>query len=96
MFRIARNRLAQHYRRRPPETVPLAEADRVRDEYLTVEIRDLLDRLPVDYRQAIELRYVLGLSGREAAAVMERSHNSFRSLLLRATTAFKRESTRER
>ena len=96
MFGIARNRLAQHYRRRPPETVALSETDRVRDDYLTVEVRDLLDRLPADYRRAIEFRYVLGLSGQEAAAAMGRSHSSFRSLLLRATTAFKRESARER
>ena len=68
----------------------------MRDEYLAVEVRDLLDRLPADYRRAIEFRYVLGLSGLEAAAAMGRSHSSFRSLLLRATTAFKRESARER
>ena len=54
-------------------------------------IASQLDRLEPDYRIAIELRYLLGLSGEEAAAVMNRSHGAFRALLHRATAAFKRE-----
>jgi DNA-directed RNA polymerase specialized sigma24 family protein len=61
-----------------------------------VEIRDILERLIPDHRAALELRFFLGLSGIEAAAVMERSHGSFRSLLLRAVRAFRRESDDER
>ena len=76
-----------------PELVraPLEDVEHVRDDYLEVEIRDVLQRLPADYRAAIEHRYVVGLSGAEAAAAMGRSHGSFRALLMRATQAFKRE-----
>lgn len=91
MFGIARNRLAMHYRRQRPQTAPLEDVEHVRDDYLEVEIRDVLQRLPADYRAAIEHRYVVGLSGAEAAAAMGRSHGSFRALLMRATQAFKRE-----
>ncbi len=73
----------------------MTEPDHMRDEYLIVEVRDLFDRLPAEYRAAIELRHVLGLTGAEAAAAMGRSHGSFRSLLMRATRAFRRESERE-
>lgn len=100
MFGIARNRLAMHYRRQQPQTKQLADIEHVRDEYLEVDIRDVLERLPADYRAAIEHRYVVGLSGAEAAAAaaaaMGRSHGSFRALLLRATQAFKREYGSER
>jgi DNA-directed RNA polymerase specialized sigma24 family protein len=80
-----------HYRRQRPRAELFADAGHVRNEYLGVEVRDVLERLPAGYREAIEYRYLIGLSGREAAAAMGRSHGSFRALLLRATTAFKRE-----
>ena len=80
-----------HYRsRREHEELP-EELGQVRDEYLEVEIRDALENLEPDHRAAIEYRYVLGLSGEEAAAAMGRSHGAFRALLHRATTAFKSE-----
>ena len=91
MFGIARNRLLTFYRKQKPATAELHDVEHVRDEYLEVEIRDVLERLPADYRAAIEYRYVLGLSGEEAAAAMGRSHGAFRALLLRATRAFKAE-----
>lgn len=92
LFGIARNELASHYRSlRPTEQM---QEPTVRDEFLEVEIRDILERLPLEYRQAIELRFVIGLSGIEAAAAMNRSHGSFRSLLLRAVRAFRTESNR--
>ena len=91
LFGIARNRLRMHYRsRREHEELP-EELGQVRDEYLEVEIRDALENLEPDHRAAIEYRYVLGLSGEEAAAAMGRSHGAFRALLHRATTAFKSE-----
>ena len=91
MFGIARNRLLTHYRQLKPATAELLDVEHVRDDYLEVEIRDVLERLPADYRAAIEYRYVLGLSGQEAAAAMGRTHGAFRALLLRATRAFKAE-----
>ena len=91
LFGIARNRLRMHYRaRREHEELP-DDVGQIRDEYLDVEIRDALEHLEPDHRAAIEYRYVLGLSGEEAAAAMGRSHGAFRALLHRATTAFKSE-----
>jgi RNA polymerase sigma-70 factor, ECF subfamily len=95
LFGIARHRLLMHYRSRRPAEVLDESAGHVRDEYLSVEIQDVLERLPSDYREAIEYRYVLGLSGEEAAAAMGRSHGAFRTLLSRATRAFKQEYQRE-
>jgi RNA polymerase sigma-70 factor, ECF subfamily len=95
LFGIARNRLRMYYRGRR-ETAEIPEsAGHVRNEFLGVEIQDVLGRLPDDYREAIELRYALGLSGIEASAAMGRSHGSFRTLLSRATEAFRREYRRE-
>jgi RNA polymerase sigma-70 factor (ECF subfamily) len=91
LFGIARNRLRMHYRaRRVHDELP-EEIGYSHDEYLEVDVRDALDRLEPDHRVAIELRYLVGLSGQEAAAVMGRSHGAFRALLHRASQAFKRE-----
>ena len=93
LFGIARRILASYYRAKPRSEGQLP--GHVRDEYLAVEVRDLLARIPADYRSALELRFVVGLSGGEAAAVMGRSHGAFRSLLLRAVRAFRAESQRD-
>ena len=86
--RIARHRLASFYRDRPPDARELTSDDepigQVHNEFLAVELRDVLDGLRADYRQAIELRYVVGLANVEAAAVMDRSPGAFRTLLHRA------------
>ncbi len=80
-----------HYRsRREHDELP-DEIGQVRDERIDVEIRDALEHLEPDHRAAIEYRYLLGLSGEEAAAAMGRSHGAFRALLHRATAAFKQE-----
>jgi RNA polymerase sigma factor (sigma-70 family) len=91
MFGIARRVLASHYRARPQAELRCEEY--VRDEYVAVEIRDILERIQPEYRTALELRFVVGLSGEEAAAVMGRSHGAFRSLLLRAVRAYRAESS---
>jgi RNA polymerase sigma-70 factor (ECF subfamily) len=93
LFGIARRILASYYRAKPRGEGQLP--GHVRDEYLAVEVRDLLARIPDDYRAALELRFVVGLSGSEAAAVMGRSHGAFRSLLLRAVRAFRAESLQD-
>jgi RNA polymerase sigma-70 factor, ECF subfamily len=94
LFGIARNELASHYRSlRPTADIAATQQAAVRDEFLAVEIRDILERLPTEYRTALELRYVIGLSGIEAAAAMGRSHGAFRALLLRAVRAYRAAST---
>ncbi len=92
LFAIARNRLRMHYRsRRKSGELDSDEPGAIRDEFVVVEIRDAMARLQPDYREALEYRYLLGLSGEESAAVMDRSHGSFRALLLRAKRAFRSE-----
>lgn len=91
LFSIARRALASHYRAKPAE-LTIEVKEHTRDEYLAVEIRDILDRLPGDYRAALELRYVMGLSGEEAAGAMGRTHGAFRALLLRASRAYRAAS----
>lgn len=92
LFKVARNRLRMHYRSRPPDTTELSEWEgAARNDMVAVEVNDALSRLQPEYREALELRYILGLSGTEAAAAMNRSHGAFRMLLHRATQAFKAE-----
>jgi len=90
LFGIARHQLAGHYR--AESRLPQLDAEpAVSDSYLSIEIADVLGRLRPEHRQALELRYVLGLTGEEAAAAMGRTHNAFRQLLYRAVQAFQRE-----
>jgi RNA polymerase sigma-70 factor, ECF subfamily len=97
LFGIAKNVLASYYRSRRVEAqLDEATEPAVRDEYIAVEVRNILDQLPHDYRTALELRFMLGLSGAEAAEVMGRSHGAFRSLLFRAVRAYREESEPER
>ena len=92
LFKVAHNRLRMHYRSRRDHGVSLDdEAGVTTDETLALDVRDALARLPAEYREAIELRYFLGLSGAEAAAAMGKSHGAFRMLLHRASQAFKLE-----
>lgn len=91
---IARNNLADHYRRVDREErrhlrlvvreIPVVE----RDETHRVEDREVvvaaLRELPALQRAAAILCYVDGLSVREAAAVLDRSESATESLLSRA------------
>lgn len=94
---IARHELASYYRSNEHSTVQAqpVEPARARDDFLSVEVSDILDRLVLEHRRALELRFVLGLSGQEAAAAMRRSHGAYRALLLRAIRAFRRECDRD-
>lgn len=89
LFGIARHELASFYRSLPAPTGELDDYQHVRDDFIAVEVRDLLGQLSAEHRAALELRYLLGFSGQEAAALMGRTHGSFRSLLLRAARAFR-------
>lgn len=95
LFKVARNRLRMHYRgeaARPSTTADQApESASGSGHELSFEIEEVLTRLPAEYRDAIELRYVMGLTGAEAAAAMGRSHGGFRMLLHRAVRAFRDE-----
>jgi len=93
LFGIARHVLASHYRsQHPPTTDAIENEPVVRNEFIAIEVRDILQRLPAEFQGALELRFIIGLTGLESAAVMGRSHGAFRSLLFRAVRAFKEES----
>jgi RNA polymerase sigma-70 factor (ECF subfamily) len=93
LFGIARHELASYYRSRPDtESAEGIEVGCVRDDFIAVEVRDVLEQLMPEHRTALELRYLLGFSGEESAALMGRSHSAFRSLLLRAVRAFRDHS----
>jgi len=92
LFKVARNRLRMHYRAKRGEEVSIWDgAATTRDETLSIDVRDALARLKPEHREAIELRYLIGLSGAEAAAAMGRSHGAFRTLLHRASKEFRSE-----
>jgi len=92
LFGIAGEVLAAHHgaQERQPGTIAVAyPALHVRDEHVATEVRGLLAQLPPQYRSALELRYLLRLSGAEAAAAMGTSAGEFRPLLVRAVEAFR-------
>lgn len=64
------------------------------DERGAADVRDILRRMRHEHRLVLELRYVLGLSGEEAAAAMGRSHGATRKLLQRASAEFRAHYSR--
>jgi RNA polymerase sigma-70 factor (ECF subfamily) len=95
LIRIAHNLAANHYRdrARKPQT-PLADDDTLRTLHTTedlVEGRDELKRileaitdLPDDRREALIMRFALGMDNREIARAMGRSDGATKVLLHRA------------
>jgi RNA polymerase sigma-70 factor (ECF subfamily) len=72
LFGIARHVIADDFRRRS-RTVPVAETPERAVEPMIAELlalREAIDRLPDDQRQAVELRYLVGLTNEEVAAAM--------------------------
>lgn len=92
LFGIARHRLADHRRRSRRRAVEEQRGYADEDGYLSVEIDDLLSRMRPQHRTALELRFIVGLTGEEAAGAMGRSHGAFRALLNRAVSEFRRLS----
>lgn len=99
LLRIARNLCLDRLRRPRLLTLPLEdlsesaklltpaeEMDRTALRYL---VEQALDRLPEEYRVALILRDVQGLSAREAAAATGKGETAFRSLHQRARRALR-------
>ncbi len=89
-FRIARNRVIDEGRRRArrPALAELSEShEPVADDPETLwqgELPEMLNNLTVDQRDAVWLRYVVGLSLDEAASVMDKAPDAVAALTHRA------------
>lgn len=88
-FRVARNALVDHYRRKhPSEALPeLVQpepepADRSA-EILGAWLRSRIDQLPASYREALELIELRGLSQREAADQLGIPYSTLKSRVQR-------------
>ncbi len=91
LFRIARNEVADHFRRtrrRIPalsleaqQTEPSGRFDPLETKDLVMDLADALRQLPAAQREAILLRLAGGLSTRQTAAAMRRPEGTVRSLL---------------
>ena len=86
LYAIAYRKMADFWRKRSAtvellDTVPAATVSDVSAEFV-----DALDSLPEQLRQALLLRYHVGLSVSEVAEVMDRSYKGAESLLSRGRT----------
>ena len=91
LYRIVMNvafddRRGQARRERAPEVAPEQSEAAVS----LAELRGALEALPNDQRAALVLRELHGLSGREAAEVLERSEGAVEQLLVRARAALRK------
>jgi RNA polymerase sigma factor (sigma-70 family) len=89
VFRIARNVLADHYRRQPDRPSSLSDPEALAvssppGQLLAFGVQEALNRLPEPERTAFLLREVAGLSYSEVAAVCETSEDGVGSRLFRA------------
>jgi RNA polymerase sigma-70 factor (ECF subfamily) len=103
LFRIARNELAQHYRRRIRREgpVPLEDADGLmaddpvpedavaRNEDLE-QLLNALELLSAREQEIIRLRFVAGLTNRSIARVMRLSESNVAVILFRAIRKLRR------
>ena len=60
-----------------------------------LEVRRALDKLPVDYRQALWLIYFEDFSNAEASVIMKKNERQIRNLLYRAKQSLKNELEKE-
>jgi RNA polymerase sigma factor (sigma-70 family) len=83
LYRIAANKRADFWRRRRPVSALDMDLPVAGPSLLRIEIEDALLALPTATRDAILLRYYVGLNVTEIAAVLGRSYKATESLLSR-------------
>ena len=93
MYQITRNTLTDYYRRRPAPQSGLdgVDAAAVEDDYdaaalISRSLRDLVDRLPAKYREAVVLTEFEGLTQVEMADSLGLSVSGAKSRVQRART----------
>lgn len=112
IYKIARNKLNDHYRRQYRQNIDVCaidEAEPVADSAQNIElqmektfenrfVRGCLDKLPIQYRLALIMKYVNDLSIKQMAEIAGKSPKAMESMLHRAKDAFIKEykSSRER
>jgi len=103
-FRIARNAVIDHHRRRRPTELLDAEGELADDESPDVlavrgeeiqALRRAVACLTPDQQEALALRYAADLSAEEAAAVMGRRAGTVRGLTFRAIATLRRHLSAE-
>lgn len=101
LYQVARNALADHFRRRRPEVdldgalaAPATDpgpAEYVEHGEMMVDLAAGVRSLPEDYQEVIRLRLLLGLPTTTAAQWMRRSEGATRVLLFRALRALRKK-----
>jgi RNA polymerase sigma-70 factor (ECF subfamily) len=103
LYQVARNQLADHYRRQREE-IPLEEIrdlevtdldgdrNRLHDERIPA-IEDALKELSEDYQEIIRLRILLEIPTPQVAAFLNRSEGAIRVQLHRALKALRKKLT---
>lgn len=88
-FRVARNALVDHYRRKHPSEAlpelvePEPEPENRNAEILGAWLRTRIEQLPASYREALELTEIKGLSQREAAEALGVPYSTLKSRVQR-------------
>ena len=98
LYQITRNTLTDHYRQRPvtPTSLDGVDSTTVEDDYdaaalISSSLRDLVDRLPDKYRQALVLTEFDGLSQVEMAEGLGLSLSGAKSRVQRARAMLRNE-----
>jgi len=101
LYRVAHNWIVDHFRRSPPETIPLdpelaasGESEPsalVMDRMQRERLRLALLAVTADQRQVLMLRYLEGFSNEEVAAALGKSIGAVKALQHRALAALKRQ-----
>lgn len=88
LYRIAANEIADHFQRRGRDRATAPAGEPATGEIETIEYRAALyrcvDRLPVDQKRVIVMRFVEGRSIREIALDLKRSEGAVKQLQWRA------------
>jgi RNA polymerase sigma-70 factor (ECF subfamily) len=98
LYAIARSSIADHYRKKKLELVSLDDAPDVMDKRLSgmAEINEdiratfaAIGRLKDEYREALYMKHIDGLTNNEIAAALGKNGGAVRVLIHRATEALK-------